>query len=152
MTKETYIKIVFIVFLMIALNSFFNASISVKCCLYKKLSLSSYIDLPLRVSEEFYVGSSIQFRIKLKLSKIPKFLSSCFKRGVDLKWFGNKEPIGFTSRYHSWRYFDEIQTLPKTIKILSNTIDMRIPLTFNSTDCKLISDIILEELNKIKLN
>ena len=40
------------------------------------------------------------------------------KRGVELKWFGDKTPIGYTSRYDSWKYFKDIKKLPQTIEIL----------------------------------
>ena len=120
--------------------------------LYDKLSLIKCLTLPLRSSKEFYVGSSIQFRIDIAIEKIPNFISSCMKRGVELKWFGDKTPIGYTSRYDSWKYFKDIKKLPKTIKILKNTLDMRIPLTFNKDDCNQIVDIIADELKSIKSN
>jgi len=120
--------------------------------LYDKLSLIKCLTLPLRSSKEFYVGSSIQFRIDIAIEKIPNFISSCMKRGVELKWFGDKTPIGYTSRYDSWKYFKDIKKLPKTIKILKNTLDMRIPLTFNKNDCNQIVDIIADELKSIKSN
>ena len=120
--------------------------------LYDKLSLIKCLTLPLRSSKEFYVGSSIQFRIDIAIEKIPNFISSCMKRGVELKWFGDKTPIGYTSRYDSWKYFKDIKKLPQTIKILKNTLDMRIPLTFNKNDCNQIVDIIADELKSIKSN
>ena len=120
--------------------------------LYDKLSLIKCLTLPLRSSKEFYVGSSIQFRIDIAIEKIPNFISSCMKRGVELKWFGDKTPIGYTSRYDSWKYFKDIKKLPQTIKILKNTLDMRIPLTFNKDDCNQIVDIIADELKSIKSN
>ena len=120
--------------------------------LYDKLSLIECLTLPLRSSKEFYVGSSIQFRIDIEIEKIPSFISSCMKRGVELKWFGDKTPIGYTSRYDSWKYFKDIKKLPQTIKILKNTLDMRIPLTFNKNDCNQIVDIIADELKSIKSN
>ena len=120
--------------------------------LYDKLSLIKCLTLPFRSSKEFYVGSSIQFRIDIAIEKIPNFISSCMKRGVELKWFGDKTPIGYTSRYDSWKYFKDIKKLPQTIKILKNTLDMRIPLTFNKNDCNQIVDIIADELKSIKSN
>lgn len=70
------------------------------------------------------------------------FLQGCMDRGVELKWFGNKEPVGFTSAYSSWKYLPEIPTLPNTDRILSTMCDMRIPLTFSEEDCKTITEII----------
>ncbi len=110
----------------------------------------SGIELPVRPDKEYYVGSSIQFRPRelKKPEQIQQFLSSCAKRGVELKWFGSHDPQGFTSRYDSWRYLGEAPVLPQTLKILSNTLDMRIPLTFHLQDIALIASIIDDELAK----
>ena len=118
--------------------------------IYKRLLSHKSVEIPSRSSKEYFVGSSIQFRININVAYIPNFLSSCLQRGVELKWFGDKNPVGFTSRFDSWRYFSHIQSLPKTIKTLSNTIDMRIPLTFNESDCNTIVDIIEDELDKFE--
>ena len=108
------------------------------------------IQLPVRPDAEAYVGSSIQFRTtELSLQNIPAFITRCAKRGVDLKWFGNAEPQGFTSRYDSWRYLDESPQLPQTLEILTQTFDIRIPLTFDCEDMVLIAEIIGEELKAI---
>ena len=61
--------------------------------------------------------------------------------GVELKWFGDDEPVAFTSNHKSWGYV-EAQQLPKTDAILSGLFDMRIPLTFSSDDCAQIGEII----------
>ena len=81
---------------------------------------------------------------------IPKFIESCIKRGVDLKWFGNKEPKAFTSRYDSWTYLRDLPVLDKTLLYLSRTIDMRIPLTFTKNDCLIITQIIESELERYR--
>ena len=105
------------------------------------------ISLPVRLQNEFYVGSSIQFRVDaLAKEAIPDFLARCAKRGVDLKWFGADRPTAFTSRYDSWDYLDDIPDLPATKAALDKTIDMRVPLTFDTADCALITSIIAEEI------
>ena len=105
------------------------------------------ISLPKRPQSEFYVGSSIQFRVDdLAKEAIPDFLARCAKRGVDLKWFGADRPTAFTSRYDSWEYLDDIPDLPATKQALDKTIDMRVPLTFDADDCALITEIIAEEV------
>ena len=105
------------------------------------------ISLPVRPQNEFYVGSSIQFRVDaLTKEAIPDFLARCAKRGVDLKWFGADRPTAFTSRYDSWDYLDDIPDLPATKAALDKTIDMRVPLTFDTADCALITSIIAEEI------
>ena len=108
------------------------------------------ITLPVRSDDEHYVGSSIQFRIdSLDHGRLQEFVEVCARRGLDLKWFGEDEPRGFTSRYDSWKYLGEVQTLPRTLAILSNTFDMRVPLTFDIDDCRLIVEIISEVLSEM---
>jgi len=65
---------------------------------------------------------------------------------VELKWFGSEEPNGFTSRYDSWRYIGATPNLTATKKILKRTFDMRLPLTFNTDDIELITEIINQEI------
>ena len=104
------------------------------------------ISLPVRPQNEFFVGSSIQFRVDaIAKDDIPDFLKRCGARGVDLKWFGADRPTAFTSRYDSWEYLDDIPDLPATKAALDKTIDMRVPLTFDADDCALITGIIAEE-------
>lgn len=108
------------------------------------------ITLPVRSDSEHYVGSSIQFRIdSLDHGRLQEFVDVCARRGLDLKWFGEDEPRGFTSRYDSWKYLGEVQALPRTLAILSNTFDMRVPLTFDTDDCRLIVEIISEVLSEM---
>lgn len=104
------------------------------------------IVIPERQQHEFFVGSSIQFRPEhLPKQSIPDFVSRCGNRGVELKWFGEDEPRGFTSRYDSWKYLGEQEMLPGTLKVLEKTCDMRVPLTFTPDDCHVIGAIISEE-------
>ena len=112
------------------------------------LNSISDIDVPVRPSQEYYVGSSIQFRPRSLNSpeQISTFLSACASRGVELKWFGSRDPQGFTSRYDSWRYLGAAPELPQTLAILANTLDMRIPLTFHLQDMAAITGIIADEL------
>ena len=101
------------------------------------------ITCPRRDSRENYVGSSIQFSLTGQDEvTIRQFLAACLDRGVELKWFGSKEPVGFTSAYESWRYFGELPYLVNTKRILAVMCDMRIPLTFSEDDCRLILKII----------
>ena len=119
--------------------------------LYDRLKTQDGIFIPNRDKREFYVGSSIQFRLKdFADKKIQDFIKNCKKRGVDLKWFGDKNPIAYTSRYDSWKYLENIPVLKNTLEILKTTLDMRIPLTFDNNDCRVIAEIIIEEFRKIK--
>jgi dTDP-4-amino-4,6-dideoxygalactose transaminase len=106
--------------------------------------------VPKRDPKEYYVGSSIQFSLTGQPPDvIQKFLSACLEQGVELKWFGNKEPVGFTSAYGSWQYFSRLPVLPNTDRILAVMCDMRIPLTFDLDDCSKILDIIKETAARI---
>jgi dTDP-4-amino-4,6-dideoxygalactose transaminase len=115
--------------------------------LHARLTAMQGVVIPARKQEEFYVGSSIQFRVEaLGKDQIPAFVTACLVRGIELKWFGDDEPKAFTSRYDSWHYIDDIPVLPTTLKVLEKTLDMRVPLTFNVEDCDLIADIIEDEM------
>ena len=115
--------------------------------LFGLLSVAAGIDIPARRQAECYVGSSIQFRTtELSKAEIPTFIERCAKRGVELKWFGADTPAAFTSRYDSWAYLSGIPHLPATHAVLDKTIDMRIPLTFDSDDCDIIASIITDEV------
>ena len=115
--------------------------------LFSAFAVIEGIDIPKRRQAEFYVGSSIQFRLNaLAPNDIPAFLERCARRGVELKWFGADPPAAFTSRYDSWRYIKELPELPATKAALEKTVDMRIPLTFSTDDCKIIAEIIADEV------
>ena len=102
-----------------------------------------------RPEQETYVGSSIQFLLlDWEHSAIAEVLSRCLRRGVELKWFGGAEPVGFTSRYDSWRYAPS-EPMPKSDRILRSIVDMRLPLTFSLEDCALIARIIRGEVGAV---
>lgn len=106
--------------------------------------------LPDRDPREAYVGSSIQFSLNGKSeAQILEFLSKCKEQGVELKWFGNKEPVGFTSAYESWKYLGQLPDLTNTRRILAVMCDMRIPLTFTLEDCDTILNIIEQTVKTI---
>ncbi len=111
--------------------------------LEQRLVENTDITLPSRPIKEHYVASSLQFRVeRLANQQAPAFIADCANRGVELKWFGGKEPQGFTSRYDSWRYIEAKQRLPQTLEILACTFDLRIPLTFSVEDMVVIGEII----------
>ena len=114
------------------------------------LSRSSGLRMIARPQHEFFVGSSIQFHAdNVGSGGIPGFLERCAARGVEIKWFGPKDPVAFTSRYDSWRYLDDRRTLPRTLQAVSTTCDMRIPLTFAEEDCRTIAEIVAEEADRM---
>ncbi|WP_417409339.1 DegT/DnrJ/EryC1/StrS family aminotransferase [Hoeflea sp.] len=95
-----------------------------------------------RPEEERYVGSSIQFSLPgISPAGAQAFVAANKGLGVELKWFGDENPVGFTSNHHSWRYVEQ-QSLPETDRILASLFDMRLPLTFSVGDCRHIGAII----------
>ena len=117
--------------------------------LHARLSTMKGVLIPKRKQDEFYVGSSIQFRADaLAKEEIPGFIEACAARGVELKWFGDDQPKAFTSRYDSWKYIEDLPVLPTTLRVLEKTVDMRVPLTFTTQDCDLIADIIEDEITR----
>ena len=102
-----------------------------------------------RPEEESYVGSSIQFLLlDWDEAKVEEVLRRCAVRGVELKWFGGVEPVGFTSRYDSWRYA-EVEQMPESDRVLKGIVDMRLPLTFSQEDCAVIARIIRAEVSAV---
>ena len=110
----------------------------------QKLQKVAGVVLPERPEEEYYVGSSIQFRIPgISHTKAVKFIETNKQLGVEIKWFGSDEPTGFTSNHKSWKYIER-QNLGNSDTILAGLFDLRLPLTFSLNDCALLSDIISE--------
>jgi dTDP-4-amino-4,6-dideoxygalactose transaminase len=101
-----------------------------------------------RPQSEDYVGSSFQFLLPgWKPARVAGFVAGAAARGVELKWFGAVEPMGFTSRYAHWRYAAP-EPLPQTDRVLAGLIDMRLPLTFDADDVAQIARIIRDEVGR----
>ncbi len=114
-----------------------------------RLANSNSITLPKTHPLANEVSSSFQFSIPaFSDEQNTEFLKRCFERGVELKWFGAIDPVGYTSRYESWQYV-ESSSLVQTNEVLRRLYDCRIPLTFTVDDCALIADIIVEEANRL---
>ncbi|MEP0944026.1 MAG: aminotransferase class I/II-fold pyridoxal phosphate-dependent enzyme [Rhizobiaceae bacterium] len=113
------------------------------------LAKSVGVDVVLRRQNEEYVGSSFQFKPRLNQNGFEPLIANCANRGVDIKWFGAAEPKAFTSRYDSWRYLGEQEELPQTLGVLSRTCDIRVPLTFEPDDCRLVAEIIADECEQL---
>lgn len=102
-----------------------------------------------RPAKEQIVGSSIQFLLKgWEGTNVQEVIRRCAARGVELKWFGAAEPVGFTSRYDSWRYVDA-PLMPASDAVLAGIVDMRVPLTFSLDDCALIARVIRAEVSAV---
>jgi dTDP-4-amino-4,6-dideoxygalactose transaminase len=105
------------------------------------------IRLPQRPQEEEFVQSSIQFAVvDLSEAEFERFLKGCRGRGVYLKWFGGRQPEGYTSVSGQWRYLADPHTPPATEAVLQRLCDMRIPLALTEADCETIGRIVGEEL------
>lgn len=117
----------------------------------QRLASSNRIATIARPAAETFVGSSIQFRLPgFSGNQCQAVLSAAAARGVELKWFGGAEPVGFTSSHHSWRYMAD-QTLPGTDAVMAVLFDMRLPLTFSEADCALIAELICEAVDEVAL-
>jgi len=102
-----------------------------------------------RPEKERFVGSSIQFLLpRVDAAEIEALMAQCLARGVELKWFGSRDPVAFTSRYTSWKYAPE-QRLAHTDRVLDGLMDMRLPLTFSLEDCAVIAAIISDEVRNM---
>ncbi|WP_300055820.1 DegT/DnrJ/EryC1/StrS aminotransferase family protein [uncultured Roseobacter sp.] len=102
-----------------------------------------------RPEAETIVGSSIQvLLLEWAAVDVQSVVARCAARGVELKWFGAAEPVGFTSRYDSWRYA-ETPRMPASDRVLAGILDMRVPLTFSLEDCDLIARIIRAEVGAV---
>jgi dTDP-4-amino-4,6-dideoxygalactose transaminase len=118
--------------------------------LENELNKNAHILVPKRHPKERFVGSSIQFTLKdLTRDQMERFLEGCASRGVEIKWFGWKEPKGYTSSFESWQYIADIPELSKTKRVLDCMCDLRIPLTFSIEDCRTIAAIISEVIDEI---
>jgi dTDP-4-amino-4,6-dideoxygalactose transaminase len=102
-----------------------------------------------RPETESFVGSSIQFRLPdWTPAQVAAVVAGCAARGVELKWFGADQPVGYTSRYSHWRYAAP-PVLSRTDRVLAGLLDMRLPLTFSLEDCALIASIIAEVVHNV---
>ena len=116
----------------------------------KVLRSASAIRIIERHEKEEFVGSSIQFMLpEFAAEEVAETVSECAARGVELKWFGRTEPVGFTSRYVNWKYFDR-QNCPQTDRVLAKLLDMRLPLTFSLSDCEKIAHIAVDAASRVR--
>lgn len=107
------------------------------------------VKLIARPEAERYVMSSFQFLCPAFSSdQMQELQKRAAARGVELKWFGADQPVGFTSRHDSWQYVTQ-QSLPQTDRVLAGLMDMRLPLTFSLEDCDLLARIIRQEVGAI---
>jgi dTDP-4-amino-4,6-dideoxygalactose transaminase len=107
------------------------------------------LTLPRRAQAESYVQSSIQFTVAgLDDRAFAGFLAGCKAKGVFIKWFGAREPAGFTSQSRSWAYIADPHTPAATARILDRLCDLRLPLSLTADDCARLVAIITSELSR----
>ncbi len=105
------------------------------------------VQLPHRPPLEQYVQSSIQFRLPhADAAQMTAFIAEAAARGINLKWFGAPEPLGFTSQWTHWRYIANAQSLPRAAAALATLCDLRIPLSLTEADCRHIVDVVRQAL------
>ncbi len=109
------------------------------------------VRLPNRPPQEEYVQSSIQFLLQGRSeSQMRQFVAAVAGQGVNVKWFGSEEPLGFTSHWTSWRYADMRQELPGASRVLGGLCDVRIPLSLTQADCRFIVSVVAAALAGLK--
>lgn len=118
--------------------------------MHQIFQLSPHIELIVRDAKEQFVASSIQFFVPTLLpSGFQSLIDQCEAKGVTIKWFGDSEPSGYTSKYDSWHYLKDQTRLESTEHILGKLIDIRIPLTFTIDDCITVAEIVSKEVEII---
>lgn len=116
--------------------------------LAQALEGAPHLRLPHRPPQEQYVASSLQFSlVGLSRGEIAAVIDRCARRGVNVKWFGADEPLGFTSAWSHWRFFGgEPQELPNAERVLAGLCDLRLPLVLSQQDCCDIAGVIRDSL------
>jgi len=113
------------------------------------LSACTYLELPARPEKEEFVASSLQFLLPgITGDQARQLLTDLARLNVELKWFGDREPVGFTSHYSSWQYLEPVD-MPATNTILGELFDIRLPLTFSLEDCRQLGRVIVHGINEL---
>ena len=107
------------------------------------LAQVEHIEVPERPQQEGFVPSSLQFTLNgLDEDRMRRFVEEAIARGVHVKWFGEREPVGFTSRHDHWRYLGEAGAVPNADHVLARLCDIRLPLWLDEADCRCIADVL----------
>ncbi|MEM7226695.1 MAG: aminotransferase class I/II-fold pyridoxal phosphate-dependent enzyme [Pseudomonadota bacterium] len=109
-----------------------------------------HISLPVRPQKEGFVPSSLQFSLQgLSGDEIRAFIEDCDRHGVHIKWFGNQEPVGFTSRHSHWRYLTGDLVLSEADHVLDGLCDFRLPLWLDQEDCATIAAVLKQAMAEV---
>lgn len=106
------------------------------------------VRLPARPPQESPARSSIQFALPGWGPLCAEVAARAAEMGVALKWFGASRPAGYTSAHASWRHLAP-QRLPRTDAVLSDLLDMRLPLAFSLADCAHVGAIVLRAADEV---
>jgi dTDP-4-amino-4,6-dideoxygalactose transaminase len=105
------------------------------------------LKVPARPPEEGFVPSSLQFSVTdLDASRTRRFVHECAAHGVHVKWFGEDEPVGFTSRHDHWRYIAHTGAAPTADRVLAGLCDLRLPLSLTAEDCRTLAAVLAEAM------
>jgi dTDP-4-amino-4,6-dideoxygalactose transaminase len=114
-----------------------------------RLTGIDHIEVPVRPQKEGFVPSSLQFSLTgLTDGQIETFLAAADAHGVHVKWFGVKDPTGFTSRHDHWRYLATRSGVPRADEVLHVLCDMRLPLSMSADDCACVATVLGEAIDE----
>ncbi len=114
------------------------------------LDAIDHITVPARPVKEGYVPSSLQFSLQgLSSDEIRDFIRISDRHGVHVKWFGNQEPVGFTSRHSHWRYLSGELDLSHADGVLDGLCDFRLPLWLDPNDCATIAAVLEQAMGDV---
>ncbi len=106
-----------------------------------------HLTVPARPPEEHHVPSSLQFSLTgLDASTARRFVAECQAHGVHVKWFGEAQPVGFTSRRDHWRYLADAGATPNADRVLAGLCDLRLPLSLTGDDCRAVAAVLGESM------
>ena len=114
----------------------------------QRLNSVARVRVPRVAERHGIVGSSIQFLLDLEPNQIAAVVCGCGDRGLHVKWFGNPDPLGFTSTFRHWAYLNDHPDAPRTAGILARLCDLRVSTALSLDDCRLIGDIIEEAIRE----
>ena len=106
-----------------------------------------HLEVPTRPAEEGFAPTSVQFTlVGLDDGQVARFLAAAEAHGVHVKWFGVKEPVGFTSRHDHWHYIGARTLVPNADRVLRNLCDVRLPLWLTAEDRATIAAVLREAM------
>jgi len=106
-----------------------------------KLDACEWLELPEQSPRVRPVLDSLQFNlIGLSDEQVQTFLSNTKRRGMPVGLFGSKDN---SRNFHTWQYAPAGSDLPRTERLISAAVDVRLPLTFDESDLDLMAEVIL---------